>query len=179
MATGTVCFYVPPGQGKIGCGMVEAALSFTPGMAGKTGNVVILIAVNVLMTVIHRCFCVLMAVGTGELSVIACLFVAFSAIVPRAVMTAGINGEKPGIMYRKFRRLPTRIRGMTIQATGRKIDLLVIGRVGGGIILLMAGIAIGRDLGVTTCCMAKCAADGVPAGKREKAVLNISANPSC
>ncbi len=58
-------------------------------------------------------------------------------------MIAAVNREKAGIMLGKPCRFPSGIGCMAILADDANIDLLVVGRGGFRIILLVAGIAIG------------------------------------
>jgi hypothetical protein len=58
-------------------------------------------------------------------------------------MIAAVNREKAGIMLGKPCRFPAGIGCMAILADDTNIDLLVVGRGGFRIILLVAGIAIG------------------------------------
>lgn len=127
MAAAAIGTLVSSREREIGFGVIEPALLFTPGMAGKTGGIVVLITIGFPVGIIHARFTVLMAFNAAEAGIITCLLMAVGAGAPDIRMLPGIHREKPRIMFREFRRFPGRISCMAIQAIGGQIDLLMVG----------------------------------------------------
>lgn len=107
-----------------------------------------------------------MAIDAAEECIIARDGVAFVAAGPLPVVCTGEYREISGIVYSKFSWFPTRPRGMAFVATGREADGKMIGRCGSFIVILVAGIAFGRDIRIVAAGMADAAIeDGMSLGE--------------
>ena len=165
-------------QGKVGLVMVEDLLFLSRGMAGQTRRGRIGITGYRLMVLIGDGLIVLVALDAAEGRKVVLLDVAGGAGIPGAGMGAGVDRKILPIVVAEIGWFPAHLRGVTALAVGRESSLQVVGVDRSLKVLLVAGDARRRYVGIVVADMAAgTVLDGVAVGQRKEIVVKAIRDP--
>ena len=115
-------------------------------MAGITACTAVNVATYAIVIAIYFGFiAVFVAVDTRKLRIICGVGMAIGTAVPFALVGAGINRERSGIVFAVFRRFPAGVQCMTILTAGWEIERFVVWVRSSFVVGLMTRITLRRN----------------------------------